>query len=148
MAAELRLSIFSPERRLLDGERIEEVTVPGSEGQIQILEGHAPMIGTLETGIVSYKTPDGKRHSGVITSGFFEVRPAGGTAGDAITLMCEHIEMRGEIDVESAKRAQFEAEKMLKEANLDEHAFRKYQLQLERSMIEQQLTSREHETEH
>ena len=138
---ELRLSIFSPERKLLEGERIQEVTLPGSEGQIQVLEGHSPMIGTLETGVLSYKTADGKTHSGVISSGFFEVR------GEVI-LMCEHVEMRGEIDLESAKRAQVEAEKMLKEANLDEHAFKKYQLQLERSVIEQQLASHPHETEH
>jgi len=148
--SDLRLSVFSPERKLLDGETIVEVTIPGSEGQIQILEGHAPMIGTLDTGILSYKTPDGRRHSGVISSGFFEIRPeigSGGAGKDSIVLMCEHIQMRGEISTESAKRAQAEAEKMLKEANLDEHAFNKYQLQLERAMIEQQLTSREHETE-
>ena len=133
----LKLSIFSPERRLLDGERVEEVTLPGSEGQIQVLEGHCPMIGTLETGIVNYKTDDGRTHFGVVTSGFFEVK------NDAVILMCETVEMKGDIDIERAKRAQAKAEQTLKEADLDEHQFKKYQLKLERSVIRQQLAGRE-----
>jgi F-type H+-transporting ATPase subunit epsilon len=142
MANELKLSILSPERKLLDGARVEEATLPGSEGQIQILEGHAPFIGTLEVGIVSYKTPDGVRHSGVVASGFFEVK------NDEIVLMCESVEMKGEIDLEAAKRAQVEAETALKQADLDVHAFKRYQLQLERSLIQQQLASKDHDIAH
>jgi F-type H+-transporting ATPase subunit epsilon len=133
----LKLSIFSPERKLLEGEQVEEVTLPGSEGQIQILVGHCPMIGTLETGVLSYKTRDGRVHYGVVTSGFFEVK------NDHASLMCETVEMKGDIDLERAKRAQVKAEQTLRDADLDEHHFKKYQLKLERSVIRQQLAGRE-----
>jgi F-type H+-transporting ATPase subunit epsilon len=136
--ANLKLSIFSPERKLLTGESVDEVTIPGSEGQIQILEGHCPMIGTLETGILSYKTRDGRVHYGVVSTGFFEVKD------DALTLMCETVEMKGDIDLERAKRAQLKAEQTLREADLDEHHFKKYQLKLERSVIRQQMSTHNH----
>lgn len=135
--ASLKLSILSPERKLLEGELVEEVTLTGSEGQIQIMEGHAPILGTLETGVFMYKASNGSAHAGVISSGFFEVR------NNTVILMCETVELQGDIDVERAKRAQAKAEQTLKEADLDEHQFKKYQLKLERSMIRQQMAGRE-----
>jgi F-type H+-transporting ATPase subunit epsilon len=135
----LKLSILSPERKLLEGEKALEVTLTGSEGEIQILEGHAPMLGSLEMGVLKYKTSDGTLHSGVVTAGFFEVKD------DVVILMCESVELKGEINVEKAKQAQAEAEQALKDANLDEHHFKKYQLQVERSLIEQQVAHSHHQ---
>jgi len=131
----LKLTILSPERRLLEGASVQEVTLFGTEGQIQILEGHAPMIGTLETGPFFYRTQDGVQHAGVISTGFFEV------VDDKVVVTAETLELQGEIDVERAKRAQKLAEDALKDANLDEHQFRKYQLKLQRSFIRQQIGS-------
>jgi F-type H+-transporting ATPase subunit epsilon len=131
----LKLTILSPQRRLLESAPVDEVTLFGSEGQIQILPGHAPMIGTLDTGTFRYKESTGNESSGVISYGFFEVKD------DEVTLLAETLELRGEIDLNRAKRAQSEAEEALKQADLDEHAFRKYQLKLERALIRQQSVS-------
>ena len=131
----LKLTILSPERRLVEGATVEAVTLFGSEGQIQILEGHAPMIGSLETGPFSYRTQDHAEHTGVISSGFFEV------VGDRVVVTAETLELKGEIDLERAKRAQKLAEDALKEANLDPQQFKKYQLKLQRSLIRQQIGS-------
>ena len=136
--SELILSILSPERRLLEKERVQEVTLPGSEGQIQILGGHAPMIGTLETGIFNYKTLDGNVHMGMVAEGFFEMNANG------VNVMAEHLELQGEVNVEAAKKAQAEAEEALKNAELDPHHFREYQNRLERALIQQQLASHNH----
>jgi F-type H+-transporting ATPase subunit epsilon len=133
MEGQLKLSILSPERRLLESVLVAEVTLPGSEGQIQVLPGHAPMIGTLETGQFSYRSADGHVTAGVISTGFFEVR------GDEAVVMAETLELAGEIDLERAKKAQSEAEQVLKDASLDEHQFKKYQLKLERSLVRQQV---------
>jgi len=70
----LKLNILSPEKRFLEGAPVESVTLNGSEGQIQILPGHAPMVGTLEAGEFHYETQGGEHGSGNISSGFFEVR--------------------------------------------------------------------------
>ena len=51
----LKLSIFTPERKVLEGRSVSSVTLPGTEGQIQILEGHAAMVGALETGVLQYQ---------------------------------------------------------------------------------------------
>jgi F-type H+-transporting ATPase subunit epsilon len=129
----LMLTILSPERRLLERAQVEELTLTGSEGEIQILPGHAPMIGTLETGPFRYRETSGGETVGVITSGFFEVK------NDEVSLMAETLELRGEIDVNRARKAQVEAEQMLRDADLDEHSFKKYQLKLERAIIRQNI---------
>jgi F-type H+-transporting ATPase subunit epsilon len=131
----VKLTILSPERRLLDRAEVDWVTLPGSEGQIQILPGHAAMIGTLQTGIFSYQETRGPESSGVISSGFFEV------AGDDVTVTAETLELKGEIDVNRAKAAQAKAEAGLQAADLDEHRFKKYQLKLQRALIRQHFAT-------
>ena len=134
----LKLTILSPERRLLESVTVEEVTLPTSEGQIQILPGHAPMIGVLETGLFHYRIPSQGPSSGVLSTGFFEVK------NNEVSLMAETLEAKSEINLERAKRAQQLAEKTLQDADLDEHKFKKYQLKLQRSILRQQLAGREH----
>ena len=137
MDGKLKLTVLSPERRLLDQVDVDSITLTGSEGQIQILPGHAPLIGTLETGIFSYKVPAEGEGVGVISSGFFEIK------NDKINLMAETLELKGEIDVSRARLAQQKAEAMLKEAALDESQFKKYQLKLQRALIRQHVGGKE-----
>lgn len=146
MEGALKLSILSPERKLLAGVPVEQVSLTGSEGLIEILPEHAPILGTLETGLFLYKTKDGAEHTGIITTGFFELRQK--DDGAEVTVLADVLELSGEIDVERAKRAQKKAEDALKDANLDESNFRKYQLKLERSLIRQQVAGREFPESH
>jgi len=133
VAETLKLTILSPERRLLEGVTAVSVTLPASEGQVQILPGHALMVGTLQTGAFRYTKADGSGDQGAISSGFFEV------GRDEVSVMAETLELRGEIDLDRARDSQRKAEEMLKAADLDEHAFKKYQLKLERALIRQQI---------
>ncbi|MEN9724323.1 MAG: hypothetical protein RJB38_2309 [Pseudomonadota bacterium] len=132
----LTLNIYSPEKKVIEGRQVSEVTLPGSEGQIQILPGHAAMVGSLETGIVSYRVEGVGEAHGAISTGFFQVQD------DRLTLTVETIELSGEVDVARAKRAQAAAEKMLQEASLDEHQFKKYELKLQRALVRQQTAGR------
>ncbi|MFL5812664.1 MAG: ATP synthase F1 subunit epsilon [Bdellovibrionia bacterium] len=134
----LKLSILSPERRLVEGASVSEVTLKGSEGDIQILPGHAPMVGTLDIGAFVYRSTDGSATVGVIAGGFFEVRD------DQLTVLAETVELKNEIDLEGARKAQKEAEDALKEANIDEHNFKLYQFRLEKALIQQQVASKDH----
>jgi F-type H+-transporting ATPase subunit epsilon len=134
----VKLSILSPERRLLEGTEIQSVTLPSSEGQIQIMPGHAKMVGVLEIGVFAYQPVSGAEHTGFITAGFFEVR------GEDVFVMAETLELRGEIDVDRARRAQKDAEDALRDAALDQHKFQEYQLKLQRALIRQQLAAKEH----
>ena len=137
MTQELRLSILSPERRLVESVLVEEVTLTGSEGQIQILPGHAPMIGGLRTGLFHYQSKGHEPVVGVISTGFFRI-----SEGE-VHVMAETVELQSEIDVDRAKRAQKLAEETLQAADLDAHQFSKYQLKLQRSLIRQQVAGHE-----
>ena len=49
----LKLKIVSPERVEFEGE-VESVKVPGTQGNFEILKDHAPIISTLQKGVVEY----------------------------------------------------------------------------------------------
>ena len=138
MAETLKLNILSPERKLLNEAVAEVVTLPGSEGQVQILPGHAAMVGTLHTGTFRYRAPGGAEESGAISTGFFEVKD------DVVNVLAETIELRSEIDVARAKSAQSKAEAALKDSDMDEDKFRKHQLKLQRALVRQQAAAREY----
>jgi len=131
----LTLNIYTPERKVVEGRRVSEITLFGSEGQIQILPGHAAMVGTLETGPISYRLEDGALALAAVSTGFFQVQD------EAISLTVETLEMSGEVDVERARKAQAGAEKMLQDAALEEHQFKKYQLKLQRALLRQQVAA-------
>ena len=135
MAEKLKLSVYSPERKLIERKDVESVTLTGSEGQIQILPGHSQMAGTLDTGIFAY-SEKGQEVRGVISTGFFEV------LDEDVILLAETLELTAEIDYERAKLAQKKAEDGLKDAALDEGKFQKYQLKLQRSLIRQQESNK------
>ncbi len=50
----LRLLLVSAEAELLDT-LCDEVTLPGREGELGVLPGHAPFLGTLEPGVLAYR---------------------------------------------------------------------------------------------
>lgn len=51
MAESFQFELVSPER-LLMSEEVEEVVVPGSEGQFTVMKGHAPFMTTLRPGVI------------------------------------------------------------------------------------------------
>lgn len=69
---ELQLKIVSPQRVEFQG-LVENVLVPGTLGQFEILKGHAPLISSLANGTVVYNDAEGS-HSIEITGGFVEVQ--------------------------------------------------------------------------
>ena len=69
----LKLKIVSPERVEFEGE-VVSVTVPGTLGRFEVLENHAPIISSMEKGIVEYATPNGERTEIMISGGFIEVQ--------------------------------------------------------------------------
>ena len=68
----LQLKIVSPEKIEYDGVA-ERILVPGTMGQFEILNDHAPIISTLQKGIVEYVNKEGKT-SLEILGGFVEVQ--------------------------------------------------------------------------
>ncbi len=71
------LDLVSPERLLFSGE-VDQVDVPGSEGDFGVLAGHAPLVATLKPGILTVFS-GGQRERIVVFGGFVEVSPQGMT---------------------------------------------------------------------
>ena len=73
--AELHLEFVSPESVLFSGD-VDQVDLPGAEGDMGILAGHAPLVTTLRPGVVTIFR-GGAREAVVVTGGFAEVGPGG-----------------------------------------------------------------------
>ena len=73
--AELHLEFISPESVLFSGD-VDQVDLPGAEGDMGILAGHAPLVTTLRPGVVTIFR-GGAREAVVVTGGFAEVGPGG-----------------------------------------------------------------------
>ena len=97
MADLIELEVATPDRELVR-EEVGEVQVPGKDGYLGILPGHAPLLGLLGTGFLSYTTGTRKRYLS-INGGFLEVLP------DHVRVLADTAERAEEIDVERAKAA-------------------------------------------
>lgn len=68
----IQLRILSPEREVLAAE-VGLVELPGTLGRFEVLRDHAPLISTLEAGVIRY-VQDGQRKEIECQPGFVEVR--------------------------------------------------------------------------
>ena len=71
MAGTLQFDLVSPERRLASVVA-SEVQIPGADGDLTAMEGHAPTITTLRPGILKAISAEGTK-SYVVTGGFAEI---------------------------------------------------------------------------
>jgi F-type H+-transporting ATPase subunit epsilon len=111
----IELVIVTPEKQLLR-QSVKEVQMPGAEGYLGILPGHAPLITELGIGELSYHDASGKESAHLaIISGFAEVLP------DRVTVLAETAEFAAEIDVARAEAAKARAEQRLSsgDTNID-----------------------------
>jgi len=67
----MKLEIITPEQNVFSGE-VDVVTLPGKEGQFQILKNHAPLVSTLQTGDLVYEAA-GKKETIVVDGGVVQV---------------------------------------------------------------------------
>jgi len=69
----MHLEIITPDKKVFAGEA-NAVTFPGTEGQFQVLDNHAPLVSTLGVGdVVVEATPDAKKQVYRIDGGVVEV---------------------------------------------------------------------------
>lgn len=68
----LNLVIVSPEKTLFKG-LVSDVTLPGTRGLFMVLPKHAPLLSSLEKGVIRYTTSEGEQLL-EITGGFVEVK--------------------------------------------------------------------------
>ena len=91
------LEIATPDRLLLH-EQVTEAQIPAAEGYLGILPGHAPLLGELGTGELTY-VADGRQRSMAISGGWVEVQP------DHVRVLATRAEKADEIDANRAQTA-------------------------------------------
>ena len=112
MAETFQLEIVTPEK-LVVRDSAEEAQIPGRNGYLGVLPGHAPLITELGAGEISYRS-GGQLHRFAMAWGFAEVLP------DRVTVLAETVERPDEIDVARVERSLKEAEESLKSAQTEE----------------------------
>src|SRR5712664_1105194 len=130
----IELVVVTPERQLLR-ETVVEVALPGGDGCLGILPGHAALITELGIGELTYrsKTASEPGHLAII-SGFAEV------LGDRVTVLAETAERPEEIDVARAEEAKKRAEQRLAAASSDPDVdWSRAAIALQRSLIRIQV---------
>lgn len=68
----MKLEIVTPEGVIFDND-VEQVTVPGSEGEFGVLAGHAAVVSLLDAGVISLTRGDKKEVSVAINGGYIKV---------------------------------------------------------------------------
>ena len=68
----MKVYILTPEKTLFEGEA-KAVKLPGSLGQFEILDKHAPIVSSLTKGTVKLTDTKGEKHLFEISKGFVEV---------------------------------------------------------------------------
>ena len=102
------LEIVTPEGAVFN-EGVDEVILPGTQGELGVLPGHVPLMTTLGSGRL-IAIADGVKHRFAVHGGFAEVLP------EKVVILTEASELAGDIDSERAKTALATAEEALKNA--------------------------------
>jgi F-type H+-transporting ATPase subunit epsilon len=127
MASTIRLELVTPERLVLS-EEVDEVVLPGYEGEFGVLPGHTQYLAILNIGMLWYRKGSAVTRI-ALGGGFAEVNH------DRVVVMADTAERADEIDVERAKRARERAEARLKELSMDDDTYAKAHAELERALV-------------
>ena len=105
MAETFQLEIVTPEKKVVDT-AAEELQIPGKNGYLGILPGHAPLITELSVGEIIYRENSIEQRLAVAW-GFAEILP------NKVTILAETAERPSEIDVDRARKSKERAEQRL-----------------------------------
>src|SRR5437764_9780403 len=96
MADTFNLEVETPERLLVD-EQVTEAELPGKDGYMGVLAGHAPLLSALGAGVLTYRGGTEERVL-AIDGGFVEV------FDNHVRVLADHAEFGGDIQADSARR--------------------------------------------
>ncbi|MGA2715412.1 MAG: ATP synthase F1 subunit epsilon [Bryobacteraceae bacterium] len=92
------LQLVSPERVLVE-EQVDEVQIPGLDGYLGVLPGHAPLLSELKAGgVLTYRSGAAGEKVIAVYGGFVEVQ------ADRVRILVDFAERKEEINVEEARR--------------------------------------------
>lgn len=102
MPETFHLQVTTPERQLVSA-AVTRAEIPGKDGYLGILPGHAPLLSELGAGVLAYSS-DSRENMLLVVGGFLEV------LNDEVRVLAERAEFTKEISLEDARRELAEAE--------------------------------------
>src|SRR6187397_2685164 len=112
----IKLTVVSRDRKLVEAQ-VDEVVLPGVDGELGVLPGHTPMLASLKIGPLRYRTGNTVERL-VIAWGFAEVLP------DRVIVLAERGVLPGEIDPAAAEQTRREAERDIAMLSSNDPEFR------------------------
>lgn len=122
----INLTVVTRERKIIDTE-VDEVVMPGADGELGILPGHTPLLTMLRIGQLRYRVGN-TIHRVVLSWGFAEVLP------DRVIVMAERGVLPGEVDLATAESERVAAEKELAFLSSNDPEFAVTEARLEESI--------------
>ncbi len=133
ITGKLSLEIVTPEKIVVVKE-VDEVVLPGLEGEFGVLPGHTPFLSALKVGEMFYRDGDTVEHLAV-SWGYVEV------TGGTVKVLAETAEKATEIDLGRAELVRTDAEKILT-AGKEDPEYEKAKVRLEKAVIRVQVAGR------
>ncbi|HEX4232219.1 MAG TPA: ATP synthase F1 subunit epsilon [Bryobacteraceae bacterium] len=96
MADTFQLEIATPERLLVQ-EEVSSAELPGKDGYMGVLVGHAPLLGRLGAGVLSYEQ-GGQRRALAVDGGFIEIFE------NHVSVLADYAEFASDISADAARR--------------------------------------------
>ena len=127
MADELMLEIVTPEKMTFS-DKVEEVTIPGTEGEFGVLRGHEAFLSSVDIGELSF-IKDSKKTNYSVNTGYAEV------TANKVTILIETAERSDHIDKDRARKAKDNAETRLAQIAKDDVEYEKMRAALARALV-------------
>lgn len=122
-----KLTIVTPEKRVLVGQEVQELIVPAFKGELNILDGHAPLITTLETGVMKWKLAGIETwESAVVSWGYLQV------SAEGVNILANVVDTHDEISLEAAKSKLADIEKTAANELITEESWKEFERQWNR----------------
>jgi F-type H+-transporting ATPase subunit epsilon len=130
----IELEIVTPERHLLH-DSVQWVEIPGKEGYLGVLPGHAPLITELGVGVLNYRKGGETRFLSIV-EGYAEVLP------DRVIVLAEISERAEEISVERSREAAERARAEIANTTTGDQEWQRATLALQRAVVRLQAASK------
>jgi F-type H+-transporting ATPase subunit epsilon len=126
LPTKINLTVVTRDRKIVDAQ-VDEVILPGTDGELGILPGHTPLLASLRIGQLRYRT-GATLNRLVISWGFAEVLP------DRVIVLAERGVLPTEVDRATAEQERIAAEKAIADLSSNDPEFAVIEARLEESI--------------
>ncbi|MFN7728888.1 MAG: ATP synthase F1 subunit epsilon [Bdellovibrio sp.] len=128
-----KLNLVTPEKRLVVDQELEEITLPAHSGELNILLGHAPLMTTLEPGVLTYRLKNGQADKLAISWGYCQV------SAEGVSVLAEKAVRANEVDLKDDQEQLKNNETRMMTETLDDVQWEKLQKDVARLHAEIEL---------